>query len=121
VSTTSETIKRLRAELVRLAEENIRLERALKLAGPKHPSNPADRPAGGGPTSTGGPHQRKGSKPMTEPEDYPQEEEAKPFNVADHLDEPAVIEAYIGDLQVKIEQLRERLADIIAIAIPARE
>jgi len=56
MSTASETIKRLRAELMRLAEENIRLERALKLAGPKHPSNPADRPAGGGPTSIGGPH-----------------------------------------------------------------
>jgi len=56
MSTASEIIKRLRAELLRLAEENIRLERALKLAGPKHPSNPADRPASGGPTSTGGPH-----------------------------------------------------------------
>ena len=31
MSTASETIKRLRAELVRLAETNIRLERALKV------------------------------------------------------------------------------------------
>jgi len=59
MSTASETIKRLRAELLRLAEENIKLERALKLAGPKHPSNPADRPAGGGPTSAGGPHPKE--------------------------------------------------------------
>jgi hypothetical protein len=58
----SDVIKRLRAELIRLAEANIRLERTVKillhregLAGPKHPLNPADRPAGGGPTSTGGP------------------------------------------------------------------
>ena len=118
MSTASETIKRLRAELVRLAEENIRLERALKLAGPKHPSNPADRPAGGGPTSTGGPHPKRG-KPMTEPEDY-QEDEAKPFNVDDHLDEPEVIEAYIGDLQVKIERLQAPLDEITAIAIAAK-
>ena len=31
MSTASETIKRLRVELVRLAEENIKLERALKV------------------------------------------------------------------------------------------
>ena len=31
MSTASDTIKRLRAELVRLAEENIRLERTLKI------------------------------------------------------------------------------------------
>ena len=59
MSTTSAVIRRLRAELLRLAEENIRLEHALKLAGPKHPSNPADRPASGGPTSTGGPHPKE--------------------------------------------------------------
>jgi len=117
MSTASETIKRLRAELVRLAEENIRLERALKLAGPKHPSNPADRPVGGGPTSIGGPHQRKGSKPMSKPEDYQEEEEAKPFNVADHLDEPNVIEAHIGDLQVKIDRLQAILDEIAGLIV----
>ena len=57
---------------------------------------------------------------MDKPEDY-QEDEREEFNVRANLDRPDIIEAHIGDLQVKIEQLRERLADIIAIAIPARE
>jgi len=56
---------------------------------------------------------------MTEPEDY-QEEEAKPFNVEDHLEEPQVIEAYIGDLQVKIERLQAAMDEITAIAIAAK-
>ena len=52
---------------------------------------------------------------MSKPEDY-QEEEAKPFNVADHLDEPAVIEAYIGDLLVLNDRLRSVLDQIGAMA-----
>jgi len=56
---------------------------------------------------------------MSKPEDY-QEEEAEPFNVADHLDEPQVIEAYIGDLQVKIERLQAAMDEITAIAIAAK-
>jgi len=55
---------------------------------------------------------------MSKPEDY-QEEDAKPFNVDDHLDEPGVIEAYIGDLKLDIERLQARLAEIAAIC--ARE
>jgi len=58
---------------------------------------------------------------MSKPEDYPAEDEEEPFSVADHLDEPAVIEAYIGDLQVKIERLQAMMAEITAIAITARE
>ena len=54
---------------------------------------------------------------MTEPEDYPQEEEAKPFNVADHLDEPNVIEAHIGDLQVKIDRLQAILDEIAGLIV----
>jgi hypothetical protein len=51
---------------------------------------------------------------MSKPEDY-QEEEAKPFNVADHRDELNVIEAHIGDLEAKVERLQALLADIAAI------
>ena len=53
---------------------------------------------------------------MSKPEDY-QEEEAEPFNVADHLDEPAVIEAHIGDLQVKIERLQAILDEIAGLIV----
>jgi len=56
---------------------------------------------------------------MSEPEDYPQEDEAEPFNVEDHLEEPGVIESYIGDLKLDIERLQARLAEIAAIC--ARE
>jgi DNA-binding phage protein len=52
---------------------------------------------------------------MSKPEDY-QEEAAEPFNVADHLDEPQVIEAHIGNLLAEIDRLRALLADITAIA-----
>jgi len=57
---------------------------------------------------------------MSKPEDYQAEDEEEPFNVADHLDEPQVIEAYIGDLQVKIEQLQAAMDEITAIAIAAK-
>ena len=53
---------------------------------------------------------------MSKPEDYQEKEEAKPFNVADHLDEPGVIEAYIGDLKVENERLQALLDEIVAIA-----
>jgi len=56
---------------------------------------------------------------MNKPEDY-QEEAAAPFNVADLLDEPQAIEAYIGDLQVKIERLQAAMDEITAIAIAAK-
>ena len=55
---------------------------------------------------------------MSTPEDYPKEEE-EPFNVEDHLEEPGVIESYIGDLKLDIERLQARLAEIAAIC--ARE
>jgi len=53
---------------------------------------------------------------MSKPEDYPQEDKAEPFNVADHLDEPQVIEAYIGDLRVEIERLHTMMDEIVVIA-----
>ena len=53
---------------------------------------------------------------MSKPEDYQEEEEAKPFNVADHLDEPNVIEAHIGDLKAENERLQALLDEIVAIA-----
>jgi len=56
---------------------------------------------------------------MSKPEDYQSEDEAEPFNVDDHLDEPGVIESYIGDLKLDIERLQARLAEIAAIC--ARE
>ena len=39
------------------------------------------------------------------------EDEREPFNVRNFLDRPEVIEAYIGDLQVEIERLRQKLKD----------
>jgi len=53
---------------------------------------------------------------MSKPEDYQSEDEEEPFNVADHLDEPNVIEAYIGDLKVENERLQALLDEIVAIA-----
>jgi len=53
---------------------------------------------------------------MNKPEDYQEVKETEPFNVADHLDEPQVIEAHIGNLLAEIDRLRALLADITAIA-----
>jgi hypothetical protein len=53
---------------------------------------------------------------MSKPEDYQSEDKEEPFNVADHLDEPNVIEAHIGDLQVEIERLHAVLDQIDKLA-----
>ena len=54
---------------------------------------------------------------MSKPEDYQAEDEEEPFNVADHLDEPQVIEAYIGDLQVELQRLHALLDEIAGLIV----